>query len=267
MTHAPYELAMRQLHKPETIFSLRHLPSWMLLTGSAGMVNATAFLATERFVTHVTGTVTRIGMAAANFWLVVDFVIVLVSFILGAMAASCVLDVRAEHGKQPLYPLPLFSAAALIAAAGISGQLGWLGPFGGTVDQPADFVLLSILSFAMGLQNGAVATSTGMVVRTTHLTGPATDLGLGLAELIFAAGERRKQVRRNVGLRAAKIISFVLGAALAVPLSRAFQYGAFLVPAAAIAVANVMSFLRFPSGANRPKDESASRSRTLPRAA
>jgi uncharacterized membrane protein YoaK (UPF0700 family) len=85
---------MRQLHKPETIFSLRHLPSWMLLTASAGMVNVIAFLGTERFVTHVTGTVTRIGMALASFWLAVDFLTVLVCFIVGAMAASCVLDGR-----------------------------------------------------------------------------------------------------------------------------------------------------------------------------
>ena len=38
--------------------------------------------------------------------------------------------------------------------------------------------LLSLLAFAMGLQNAAVASTTGLAVRTTHLTGPATDLGI-----------------------------------------------------------------------------------------
>ncbi|MET0593291.1 MAG: YoaK family protein [Polyangiaceae bacterium] len=234
---------MRQLHRPETIFSLRHLPSWMLLTASAGMVNVIAFLGTERFVTHVTGTVTRIGIDLGSFWLAVDFVTVLVCFILGSMAASCVLDGRAHRGKPPLYPLPLFVTATLVAGAAFGGKLGWFGRFGGSVDQPADFVLLATLSFAMGIQNGAVATSTGLLVRTTHLTGPATDLGLGLAELLFAPEDRRRLAKRHAALRAGKIVSFVLGAAIAVPLCRTFEYGAFLVPAMAIAIANIVSFV------------------------
>lgn len=46
--------------------------------------------------------------------------------------------------------------------------------------KPGDFVLLCGLSFAMGLQNAAVASSTGQLVRTTHPTGPARDLGVHL---------------------------------------------------------------------------------------
>lgn len=58
-----------------------------MLVAAADMVNAIAFLATQRFVTHVTGTATRLGMALASFWLAVDFAVVLVYFVLGAMAA------------------------------------------------------------------------------------------------------------------------------------------------------------------------------------
>jgi uncharacterized membrane protein YoaK (UPF0700 family) len=103
--------------------------------------------------------------------------------------------------------------------------------------------VLSLLSFAMGLQNGAVATSTGMVVRTTHLTGPATDLGLHLAQFAATTGERRGTALRNAALRASKVVAFVAGAAVAVPLARAFGYGALLVPAAQVALANVLSFV------------------------
>lgn len=178
------------------------------------------------------------------FWLAVDFAVVLVFFVLGAMAASIMIDVRAERGRKPWYSVPLFLTALLVAAVALAGRAGVFGPFGGNVDQPVDFGLLSVLSFAMGLQNGAVATSTGLVVRTTHLTGPATDLGLGLAELLFVkTSERRSLVKRNVALRASQIVSFVLGAALAVPLSDAFDYAAFVVPALVVATANVLSFL------------------------
>lgn len=251
---------MRALHQPETIFSLRHLPSWILLTASAGMVNATAFLSTERFVTHVTGTATRLGMNVTTLRLGFDFAVVIASFVLGAMVASCLIDVRAHAGRRPLYALPLSLTAVLIVGVAVAGRLGGFGPFGGSVDQPTDFVLLSVLSFAMGLQNGAVATSTGLVVRTTHLTGPATDLGLNLATLLFLSGAQRSLARRHVALRAAKIAAFVAGAAVAVPLARAFQYGAFLAPALAVALANVMSFVELPrpSPTQPPRDSSAS---------
>lgn len=237
---------MRALHKPDTIFSLRHVPSWLLLTGAAGTVNVVAFLATQRFVTHLTGTATRLGITVASSWVALDFAIVLACFVLGAIAASLVIDVRAERGKQPLYALPLFVTAALLALAAALGQSGVFGPFGGSVDQPADFVLLSILSFAMGLQNGAVATSTGLVVRTTHLTGPATDLGLHLAELTVAEGARRHVVLRSVALRAGKIAAFIAGAAVAVPLTRWLGYAALLIPAAQVALANALSFAETP---------------------
>jgi uncharacterized membrane protein YoaK (UPF0700 family) len=173
----------------------------------------------------------------------------------------------AHRGKRPLYALPLFITAALVAGAALGGKLGWFGPFGGSVDQPADFVLLATLSFAMGIQNGAVATSTGLLVRTTHLTGPATDLGLGLAELLFADEDRRRLAKRNVWLRAGKITSFVLGAAIAVPLCRTFEYGAFVVPAVAIAIANVLSFFDHRLDVAAPKERETSRRVSLEHAA
>ncbi|MBX3225854.1 MAG: DUF1275 domain-containing protein [Labilithrix sp.] len=214
-----------------------------MLTAAAGMVNALAFLATERFVSHVTGTATQLGMSVASFWLGLDVAFVIGSFVLGAMSASYVIDVRGHAGKRPLYALPLFVTAALVGGAGVAGTRGAFGPFGGGADSPADFAFLIVLAFAMGLQNGAVATSTGMVVRTTHLTGPATDLGLSLAELLFGPTERHAHARRHALLRAAKLVAFVSGAALAVPCARAWSYAALLVPAAAIALANALSFV------------------------
>lgn len=55
------------LHKPDTIYSRRHVPSWLLLSAAAGLVNGFAFLMCEHFVTHVTGTVTRLGLEAHAF--------------------------------------------------------------------------------------------------------------------------------------------------------------------------------------------------------
>jgi uncharacterized membrane protein YoaK (UPF0700 family) len=241
---------MLTLHRPDTVFSLRHAPSWLMLCLAAGAVNGTTLLACQRFVTHITGSVTRLGVEAMHLNIMLDFALVLACFIGGAALAGLLINGRVHRGKRPLFSLPLWITAGTTACVGVVGHLGWLGPFGTSVDEPENFVHLCALSFAMGLQNAAVATSTGQLVRTTHLTGPATDLGLHLAELLFAQGRTRALAKQHALLRSGKIVSYALGAAVSVPLSYAYGYLSLLVPASAIAVATLLSFV--------PRDERAS---------
>lgn len=230
------------LHSPSTIFSPRHVPSWLLLAFGAGSVNAGAFLACERFVTHVTGTVTRLGLDAGLWTLMLDYGIVLGCFVAGAMASVLALDARFHRGKAPLHALPLGIVATMLVGVALAGRLGAFGAFGQTVETAGAFALLSLLGFAMGLQNAAVASTTGLAIRTTHMTGPASDLGVHLATAYFTSGEARRAALRMAALRGGKILAFTLGAVAMVPLARAAQYGAFLVPAAAIVLAALLSF-------------------------
>lgn len=234
---------MLKLHTPETIHSLRHAPSWLLLAFAAGSVNGTALLACERFVTHVTGTATRIGVDAGAWWLVLDYALVLGSFLLGAMSSTLALGARTARGKEPLWSAPLVVVAALLGAVAISGRLGALGLFGESVEEPGDFVMLSVVAFAMGLMNAAVATTTGLAVRTTHMTGPTTDLGIHLATACFERGQARRDALRGAALRGGKLVAFIGGGGVALPLATSFQYLAFLLPAAIVLAAAALSFV------------------------
>jgi len=243
---------MLTLYKPESIFSPRHVPSWLMFAFAAGAVNSSALLACQTYVTHVTGTVTRIGMEVVHLEPLLDFALVLVCFISGAMTAGLLINGRAHRNKRPLYGLPLWFSFSLVLFAAIGGHLGVLGRFGGEVTQPADFVLLSILSYAMGMQNAAVATSTGLLVRTTHLTGPSTDLGIHLVEMMFVKDEALVLARRHAALRAGKIVSFIGGAAAAVPVARYGEFLAFLLPAGVLFTAIMLSFLPEKLGGEPP---------------
>jgi uncharacterized membrane protein YoaK (UPF0700 family) len=216
----------------------------MMLAFAAGAVNGTAFLACRRFVTHVTGTVSRIGLDVGVSWtLVVDYLIVLVCFIAGAAASVIAIDGRRHRGKRALWAAPLTIVATILACIAVAGHLGLFGSFGGTVEQPIDFFLLSILAFAMGLQNAAVAATTGLAVRTTHMTGPATDLGIHLGTAYYAHGEARRSALRGVVLRGGKIVSFALGGVAAFALARPFGFLAFIMPACAVLFATALSFV------------------------
>jgi uncharacterized membrane protein YoaK (UPF0700 family) len=215
----------------------------MLLAFGAGSVNAAAYLACQRFVTHVTGTLTQVSLHAGLWMLMLDYGFVLACFVLGAATSVLAIDGRYHRGKEPIYALPLTVVAVLLAAVALLGSTGMFGPFGQTVEEAVDFLLLSILSFAMGLQNATVATATGLAVRTTHMTGPASDLGVHLGTLLFARGDARKSALKGAALRAGKIISFILGGVAIVPLAKAAGFLAFLLPATLVLVAAALSFV------------------------
>jgi uncharacterized membrane protein YoaK (UPF0700 family) len=179
------------LHSTAAVLSARHAPSMLLLALAAGAVNAGAFAACERFVTHVTGTVTQIGLDVGEWVLMLEYTAVLIGFILGAMASVVAIQGRALTGKRPLHAVPLVATAIVLIAIGLAGSAGAFGPIGGQIEEVADFALLFCLAFAMGLMNASVASSTAVAVRTTHMTGPATDFGVSLAVAWFSRGEKR----------------------------------------------------------------------------
>lgn len=231
------------LHTPDTIYAPRHIPSWFALAAAAGAVNGFAFLSCEEFVSHITGTSTRIGLEWHHLGLAVEYALVLGSFVVGAIASVIWLQARACRGKRPRWATPLRAVALILASTAVAGHSGYFGPFGGPSSGEPPFLLLSVLAFAMGLQNAAVASTTGLAVRTTHLTGPATDLGIHLGTAFFASGKERREAFKGAGLRVGKIVAFVIGAGLSLPLAERFGYLCLLAPALLISFAAALSFL------------------------
>lgn len=213
-------------------------PVWLAAAAAAGMVNTITFLACARFVTHVTGTLTHVGMDYDRVLLLGEYALVLLAFVGGAMLSFAMIDRRRMLGRPawPTAPLLLVGACLLVTAA--LGTLGAFGPFGQTVETTGDFFLLSILAFCMGLQNASIATTTGLIVRTTHMTGPLTDFSIALsAYLSSSAPEVRAAARESVGLRGAKIASFVAGCVFAAITAPHAQYLAYCIPAALLGYA------------------------------
>lgn len=225
------------------VLSLRHGPSWMILALAAGATNAGAFLACQRFVTHVTGTVTRVGLDVGSWSLVAEYGLVLGAFVLGAFLSVFAIQGRTLRGLPARPWAPMAGVAGLLAAAALAGDAGLFGAMGGPVEEGADFALLCVVALAMGLMNATVASSTALAVRTTHMTGPATDAGVSLGVALFSRGAERAQALRLAALRGGKVLAFALGAAVMVELVGALNYLAFLVPASLVAAATLRSFV------------------------
>ena len=197
---------------------------WFLLSFNAGCINAGGFLATGRFVSHVTGFATLFGVDLINSRneAAIGILSVPFFFLLGAFLAGLLIDRPIYHHKKPHfdYVMGLSALCLLLAAAG--GELAQFGAFGGVSNLKHVYMLLALLCLACGLQNGAITSSSGSSVRTTHLTGLTTDLGLGIARLLTLRPQNEnpnnddrytKEVRAN-RLRVGSILSFVLGSAV-----------------------------------------------------
>jgi len=249
----------------ETVHEQRQVGIWLALTFAAGAVNAAALAACQRFVTHITGTLTRVGADFGDIVLMFDYCLVLLCFVAGAMMSVFLIDGRRLRNREPWPTAPLVLVALLLVAVAVAGQLQSFGPFGRTVETVGDFVLLSILGFAMGLQNAAIATTTGMVVRTTHMTGPVTDMSLALAT--FPPGGPRPPVaaaRRSVLLRGSKVAAFFVGALVASLLAARLEFAVFYLPAGVVAVAAAMLHAVLREGANKSANRSTSPSMRPP---
>lgn len=241
------------LHTPETIYSARHVPSWLMLSAAAGIVNGFAFLTCQQFVTHVTGTLTRLGLESSHATLALEYAAVLAAFLAGAIVSIVSIQLRANLSSRTRWATPLFTVALILIVVALVGSSGWFGVFGGTVaSDPPPVALLSVLAFAMGMQNAAVASTTGLAVRTTHLTGPVTDLGIHLGTAMLANNRERAAALRGAALRAGKVAAFVAGAVLSVSLSSILGYFILFPAAAFVLGAAILSFIPNWSPSDHP---------------
>jgi uncharacterized membrane protein YoaK (UPF0700 family) len=217
-----------------SVFSRRNLSIWMTMAFQGGLINTGAFLGCQRVVTHTTGYGTYVGSALAKGHLIdaVSLASIPTFFLAGATASAYFVDRRIAGHRQPLYSLMfgLISLAMLLVTW--VGHLGAFGAFGGPIEA-RDYFLLALLAFSAGMQNGTITSAAGAVVRTTHLTGITTDLGLGLVRVIskeYHAKVRHEERQANE-MRIGVITFFIFGSTVGAFFFYRFGYWGFLWPA------------------------------------
>lgn len=206
---------------------------WFLLCSNAGIINAGGFLATGRFVSHVTGFATLFGvdLAKSETQAAIGILSVPAFFLSGAFIAALLIDRPIHENKNPHFDYVMGLSAICLFLASIGDLLLNFGNFGEVIGLKQVYVLLSLLCLACGLQNAAITSSSGFSVRTTHLTGLTTDLGIGLARLfIYSRKEPKfeKEVKAN-RLRSGSIAAFAIGSAVGSYFFIKFGYRAFVL--------------------------------------
>jgi uncharacterized membrane protein YoaK (UPF0700 family) len=213
----------------------KHVALWLSLAFQAGAINAGGWITCHSFVSHVTGVGTQIGMhiGQQNLLTAYELLAAPVSFILGAVASGFLIDRPRALGKKPRYVTAMFIIFGLLAFVFGEGLYGEFGEFGEPLLLGRDVLLLSVLSFVCGLQNASVTSATRGAIRTTHLTGISTDLGLNWVKVLYLPRFSRERYRELLinRVRLGTFVSFSLGSALGALVFLRYHYLGFALPA------------------------------------
>lgn len=182
------------------------LPRWVWIGAGAlacvaGMVNAVGFLGFEhQAVTHLTGTTTLLGAALArdDMPAATSLAGVALAFLAGAALSGVIVqDATLRLGRRYGVALALESGL-LIASAYLFRREAMSGAW--------------LAAMACGLQNGMATTFSGAVVRTTHLSGMFTDLGIGLGHALRGLPLQRRRLALCTLIISAFLVGGVIGA-------------------------------------------------------
>ena len=180
----------------------------------AGAINAGGFFAVARYTSHVTGELSHAAdkaylgewgvMAAAMFGVL--------CFVLGAAHSSWVILWTKRRRFRGSFGLSMWLEAIYLLLFGVLGVATL--SFGETVVPP---IAIFLLCFIMGMHNTVMTIISGGAIRSTHMTGTATDLGIELSKLLYnqrSDNPRLPHVYVNqpkIRLFTGLIIAFLLG--------------------------------------------------------
>lgn len=195
-----------------------------LLCVTAGFVNAAGFLGFSVLTTNVTGHAALFAeRVAMQDWQTARVVALwMFLFLAGAFISSLIVSLIGRN-QQFSYVIPILMELLVLGAIGLAGH-----QYDGSLVVRELFA--GSLLFVMGLQNALVSMISGSVVRTTHLTGTFTDLGIELAQVIQKSNRMNTALRSRIKLRFAIVLFFLLGALLGAYLFNRFHFHAFLLP-------------------------------------
>ena len=198
------------------------------LAAAAGALNTAAFEIVGFFSANMTGNVSLLSdhLAKANLGPGLFFLSIVLLFIVGSLFSTLVINAGHRRNIRTIYAFViLLEGTALIALGVIENHFPPLSP---------GVVLITSLSFLMGLQNAVVTRISNARVRTTHISGTATDIGIEMAMLFQVL--RRKTSPKDaplyldrLRLHTLTLLAFLAGGIAGIGLYRVLGYD-FLLP-------------------------------------
>lgn len=189
--------------------NIRHnLKIASLLSFVAGMVNTAGFFSVQTLTTNLTGHFAFFTDEIFRLELITALISFgyIASFFMGSFTCSCLMEALYRRKENIVHLIPACIEIVILL---------FIAAFADALIGRCPHVIAFALLYAMGMQNSFVTRISNSVVRTTHLTGLFTDLGIELARLFFCMEPHVKAgLLSSITLRLAIIGSFFTGGIL-----------------------------------------------------
>ncbi|MFK8269932.1 YoaK family protein [Capnocytophaga stomatis] len=195
-------------HQGKNRTAKNNLQIAVVLSFVAGIVNVVGFLFLGKLTTNVTGHFALFiyDVSIMEFWKGTIYFLYIFSFLVGSFTSGWLIETANHYKKHNIFVIPTLVECFLLFTAMVLNHF--------FTDFPTD-ITACILLFAMGVQNSFVTKISNSIVRTTHLTGLFTDLGIELSQWVYLKKNNLKtqldKVKSNIKLRLFIIIFFFLG--------------------------------------------------------
>lgn len=182
---------------------------------SAGMVNIGSLLLFFSFSSNVTGhyAILAAEIVKGNLYQIAVVFSWIFLFFLGSFVSNLFVIHLNQKNSYIAHSIPLILEIICLMMVGFYGEYFYKETLAETE------ILLALMLFAMGLQNGLTASISNFTVKTTHLTGTTTDLG------ILFSMFTKKEYRNNETLKGrAKLLLYITASYLIGAITAGFTY-------------------------------------------
>lgn len=186
----------------------------------AGIVNVFGLINLGVFTTNITGHVGELSLSVETMhWKEAQKVILwIIAFGFGSFTSSVLVNYFQKKWIELSYALPIGIEITLLITCFLLNK-----------NPETHQLQVIILLYAMGVQNGIVSVVSGKVVRTTHLTGMITDMGIGMGKLLLNKGNN-VFIKQSLLLNASIICIFIFGGIVSALITYNYHQKTLLIP-------------------------------------
>jgi uncharacterized membrane protein YoaK (UPF0700 family) len=176
----------------------------------AGMTDVVGLIAFLSFVSNLTGHVANLAgnIPERNLSDVFTMAYWLFMFFLGAFTSNFIVRSLEYKSMYRANATPILIEMVILTGVAFYGNSVYNG---GEIQREG---IAGAVLFCMGLQNGLVSRASGGLIKTTHMTGLITDLGVELAELLHPNVENTRTLREKIYIRLTILAFFIFGGVL-----------------------------------------------------
>lgn len=189
----------------------------------AGAINSGGFMVVNQYTSHMTGILSLAAddIALKQWFPAVIMLFYIACFICGSATSAALVMWARSHKLHSQYALPITLEALLLTTFGIINATH--------ISPASEMVIVALLCYLMGLQNAVITKISKTAIRTTHVTGMITDIGIEFGKMLYALIQSPEQdITQNkdkISLHVSIALMFLLGGVLG---AYGFKYIGFL---------------------------------------